>query len=63
MRLFSNLRTLLFLAHDIRRISKALERVSRWCDADLEARGITEPVADVDGRVEILYGAHETEEE
>jgi hypothetical protein len=60
--LFTNLRHLLGFSRDVRRISLALERISRWCDADLAARGITEPRPGADGRVEILYGATEPRE-
>jgi hypothetical protein len=63
MKLFANLRHLLGFARDVRRISLALERISRWCDADLQARGIDEPKSGADGRVEILYGAVEGVEE
>jgi len=63
MALFSSLRTLLGFARDVRRISLALERISRWCDADLQARGIDEPRPGVEDRVEILYGAADSEED
>ncbi len=63
MPLFANLRALLGFARDVRRISQALERISRWCDADLQARGIDELKPGMTDKVEILYGAVEKEEE